>query len=190
MDRHAELYGFQFGLSGGSWKSLADAGSPHSKAGRALLPPDPPQILMNRGIGPQQFNGVKLPGQRCFGEHGMKLAMAGGTKFGLRSMVATAGSWHQVVYRVPGGMAETQLALFCCRLGGPGTPGTFPGSFPGSFSSHPDWLRVLILSIRVQKAPARQVHPPLILLQQHGDYQPGHHAPLRHCAGLFGDAKG
>ncbi len=110
MDRHAELYGFQFGLSIGRWKSLADAGSPHPKAGRALLPPDPPQILMNLGIGPQQFNGVKLPRQRCFDEHGMKLAMAGGAKFGLRPMVAASGSGNQVVYRVAGSLAEAKLA--------------------------------------------------------------------------------
>ena len=182
MARHAELCGFHFGLSLGSRKSLANAGSPYPKAGRALLPADPPQVLMNPGIGPQQLNGVKLSRQRCFGEHGMKLAMAGGTKFGLRPMVAAAGSWNQVVYCVPGSLAEAQLALFCCRLGGPDSLGSFP--------SHPDWLRVLILSIRVQKAPAGQVHPPLILLQQHGDNQPGHHAPLRNCAGFFGDAKG
>ena len=165
---------------------MANAGAPHPKAGCALLPPDPPQVLMNPRIGPQQLNGVKLPRQRCLGEHGMKLAMAGGTKFGLGPMIAAAGSWNQVVYRVPGGLTEAQLALVWFRLVGPGSLRSFSGGFP----FHPDWLRVLILSIRVQKAPAGQVHPPLVLLQEHGDYQPRHHAPFWHCAGFFSDAKG
>ena len=117
---------------------MAHAGSPHSKAGRALLPPDPPQVLMNPGIGPQQFNGVKLPRQRSLGEHGMKLAMAGGTKFGLRPMVAAAGSWNQVMYRVPGGLTEAQLALVWFRLAGPGSLRSFSGCFP----FHPDWFWV------------------------------------------------
>ena len=85
---------------------MADAGLPHSKAGRALLPADPPQVLMNFGIGSQQRNRVNLPSQRCFGEHGMKLAMAGGAKFGLGSMLTAAGSGYQVVYRVTGRLAE------------------------------------------------------------------------------------
>ncbi len=89
---------------------------------------------MNLEIGAQQLNGVKLPRQRCFSEHGMKLAMAGGTKFGLRPMVTAAGSRNQVVYRVLGSLAEAQLALVCFRLSGSGSPGSFRGSFP----SHPD----------------------------------------------------
>ena len=72
---------------------------------------------MNPGIGPQQMNGVKLSRQRCFGEHGMKLAMAGGAKFGLRSVVAAAGSWNQVVHRISGSCTETQLALVWFRSG-------------------------------------------------------------------------
>ena len=85
---------------------MADAGLPHSKAGRALLPADPPQVLMNFGIGSQQRNRVKLPCRRCVGEHGMKLAMVGGAKFGLGSMLTAAGSGYQVVYRVTGRLAE------------------------------------------------------------------------------------
>ncbi len=139
---------------------------------------------MNLGIGPEQLNGVKLPRQRGLGEHGMKLAMAGGAKFSLWTVVAASGSRNQVVYRVPGSLAETQLARVRFRLCGQVTD-----KF-GNFPSHPDWLRVLILSIRVQKAPAGQVHPPLVLLQEHGDYQPRHHAPFWHCAGFFSDAKG
>ena len=112
---------------------------------------------MNLGIGPQQLDAVKLPSQRCFGKHGMKLPMAGGAKFGLWTVVAAAGSWNQVVYRVPGSLPETQLALVGFRHGGPDR------GWIGSFPSHPDWLRVLTLSIRIQKAPTGQVHPPLIL---------------------------
>ncbi len=63
----------------------------------------------------------------------MKLAMAGGAKFGLRPMVTAAGSWDQVMYRVPGSFAEAQLALVWFRLGGPGP------DLLGSFPSHPDW---------------------------------------------------
>ena len=127
---------------------MANAGSPHPKAGRALLPPDPPQVLMNLGIGPQPNNRVKLPRQRCFGEHGMKLAMAGGTEFGLGPMVTATGSWNQVVHRIPGRLAEAQLALVCSRLSGSGSLGAFgaasrltltssgPGSgLPGSKSA-------------------------------------------------------
>ncbi len=86
---------------------------------------------MNLEIGAQQLNGVKLPSQRCFGKHGMKLAMAGGAKFGLWTVVTAAGSWNQVVYRVPGGLAEAQLALVGFRHAGPD-----PDRI-GSFSSHP-----------------------------------------------------
>ena len=93
---------------------------------------------MNPGIGPQQLNGVKLPCQRCFGEHGMKLAMAGGTKFGLRPMVTASGSRNQMVYRVLGRLAEAQLALVWFRLGGQVSLRRFTGSLP----PHPDWLGI------------------------------------------------
>ena len=80
---------------------------------------------MNLGIGSQQLNRIKLSRQGCFGEHGMKLTMAGGTKFGLGPMVTAAGSGNQVVYRVPGSLAEAQLALVGFRLVGPGSYYTF-----------------------------------------------------------------